>query len=213
MVTLLIVCLRTVALASRGPLTEPELPAGLQVAIPVYCLGPVGRYHSAHSSSPAAGAMATMAALANMTPQQQRAFELQRAHVVARQMFAGLVGGESTGHGSGMDRAGSAGKGPQPQGSGGTGMLLGPGVGPGLALLSQGSDRKDAKKDHEEQHAAARGPSRPALEPNLVRLVKSTDIGSVVRRHRGGADEGTTRGTRQWRMLNDVGHMCDMVEI
>ncbi|GIL66054.1 hypothetical protein Vafri_19582, partial [Volvox africanus] len=191
-----------------------------QVALPVYCLGPVGRYHSAHASGPAAGALAAMAALSNMTPQQQRLFELQRAHAVARQMFAGLCGGgggnvsagdpwvgprsfkldnagsnsstgsgtaaEASGGGGASARKGSAGAG------GSSGMMFTPGLGPGLLKLvreASGGDAEGGGQQGGEQlgngggpTAAGSSPQRtnpPSLEPNLVRIVRPTELGNV----------------------------------
>ncbi|GLI59136.1 hypothetical protein VaNZ11_000961, partial [Volvox africanus] len=195
-----------------------------QVALPVYCLGPVGRYHSAHTSGPAAGALAAMAALSNMTPQQQRLFELQRAHAVARQMFAALSGGvggnvsvgdpgvgprsfkldnagsnSSTGSGTAAEASsggGGGGGGSARKGSGGaggsSGMMFTPGVGPGLLKIvreASGGDAEGGGQQGGDQLGNGGGPtaagfssqrtSPPSLEPNLVRIVRLTELGNV----------------------------------
>ncbi|GIL84698.1 hypothetical protein Vretifemale_13315, partial [Volvox reticuliferus] len=188
-----------------------DMPGGqdAQVALPVYCLGPVGRYHSAHASGPAAGALAAMAALSNMTPQQQRLYELQRAHAVARQMFAALCGGGNVNVGdpgvgpksfklenAGSSSSAGSGSAAEPGGGGGgganarSGIMFAPGLGPGLLKLvreasggdvegggQQGGDRQVA--GGRAAGSSSHGTSPPSLEPNLVRIVRPTELGNV----------------------------------
>ncbi|GIM14619.1 hypothetical protein Vretimale_17508 [Volvox reticuliferus] len=72
-----------------------DMPSGQdsRITLSVYRLG---RRDPAHASGSAAGALASMAALSNAMPQQERLYEYQRAHAVTRQMFVALRGGSSS---------------------------------------------------------------------------------------------------------------------
>lgn len=104
---------------------------------------------------------AGLAMLASMTPAQQRAMRLQQAVAAVRQLFAGLCPG-----GSGGPTLAEAGGGDASTAAVAEALGLGPAAG------------------------AAGGGRRPPLEPGLVRMVRSTELGEMVSHKREGGGRG-----------------------